>query len=190
MIRVETNGVDNRLLEQKYLESYTDLAKVVEGYKVQHKKVVATIGSFDVLHIGHLRYLNRARMQGDILVVGVDSDRIIKQLKGSSKPILPGNERVEMLANQACVDLITFIDDIDRQGNWQYGLLNVIRPDVFVAEITSYSDAQLADIEKYCQEVVVLSRQAEGTSTSLIIQKTLKAHPEEILKLAAQLQSC
>lgn len=188
MIRIETSGIDNKLLEQKFLENYSDLTKAVEGYKVQHKKIVATIGSFDVLHIGHLRYLNRAKAQGDILVVGVDSDRILKQLKGPSRPILPGIERVEMLANQYCVDLISFIDDLDARGNWQYGLLDAIQPDIFVAEETSYSDAQLADIERYCKEVAILPRQAEGTSTSLIIQSTLKAHPDEILKLASQLR--
>lgn len=186
MIRVEANGTENKMLEQKYLESYYDLAKAVEGYKVQRKKVVATIGSFDVLHIGHLRYLSRARAQGDILVVGVDADHILKRLKGPSRPIIPGDERVEMLAYQACVDLISLIDDLDDEGNWQYGLLKSVNPDVFVAEETSYSDCQLADIEKYCGKVVVLPRQAEGTSTSLIIQSTLKGHSEDLHRLVPQ----
>lgn len=186
MERIQSNGVANAMLHQKYLEDYSDLTKAVEGYKVQRKKIVATIGSFDVLHIGHLRYLTRASMQGDILVVGVDSDHIIKQLKGRSRPIIPSVERVEMLAYQQCVDLITLIDDLDVRGHWQYGLLDRIRPDVFVAEESSYSDIQLAEIEKYCGKVVVFPRQAEGTSTSQIIQSTIKAHPEEIQKLVAK----
>lgn len=183
---VETNGIENKALQQKYIEDYDDLAKIVEGCKVRHQKVAVTIGSWDLLHIGHLRYLTNGRAQGDILVVGVDTDENIKRLKGDLRPVVPYKERVEMLAYQSCVDLITPIPDLDVSGNWQYGLLKKIRPDVFVAEETSYSDHQLTDIQEYCGGLVVLPRQAQGTSTSQMVQDTVKKHLDEMYKLVTK----
>lgn len=185
-VEINGNGVASKVLQQKYIEDYTDLAKVVEGCKIRHQVVATTIGSWDLLHIGHLRYLTNAKAQGDVLVVGVDTDENIRKLKGELRPIVPYRERTEMLAYQQCVDLITPIPDLDAEGNWQYGLLSKIRPDVFIAEETSYSQSQLDDIREYCRQVVVLPRQAEGTSTSQMVQDTVKKHIEEMYKLVSR----
>lgn len=173
-------------LQHKYVGDYDVLAKVVEGSKALHNIVVATAGSWDLLHIGHIRYLRNARSRGDLLVVGVDTDRVIEKLKGKLRPVVPYDERTEMLAYQSCVDIITPIDDIDENGNWQYGFVSRIRPDIFVVEETSYSDRQIADIQEHCGEVVILPRQAEGTSTSLMIQGTVKKHLEEMYSLVTR----
>lgn len=166
----------------KHVEDYTRLAKIVEGHKAQQHRVVATIGTWDILHIGHVRYLMEARRRGDVLVVGVDSDRTVKLYKGALRPVVPYIERAEMLTYQYCVDLVTPVDDVDEKGRWQYGLLKIIRPDVFVAVEDSYPENQLARIRRYCPEVVVLPRQAENTSTSQMIQNTVKGHLEEMYK--------
>lgn len=173
-------------LHHKYVGDYDSLASIVEGYKSRQYSVVVTIGSWDVLHIGHLRYLTNARHQGDILVVGVDTDEVIKQSKGDLRPIIPYEERTEMLAYQQCVDLITPLDDMDENGKWKYGLLSALKPNVFVAEETSYSKGQLADIREYCDKLVVLPRQAEGTSSTMIIQNSVKRNLDKMFALANQ----
>ena len=136
-----------------------------------------------MLHIGHVRYLNMAKEYGDVLVVGVDSDRGIKAYKGPMRPVVPEVERAEMLSYQGCVDFVTAIDDINEKGEWQYELAKAIKPDVFVAVVDSYPQEQLAEIQKHCKELVVLPRQAENTSTSRLIQGTIKKHLDEMYKL-------
>ena len=87
---------------------------------------------------------------------------------------------MEMLSYQACVDFVTRLDDVDDKGRWQYELLKKIRPDVFVAVVDSYPKKQLNDIKKYCKELVVLPRQAENTSTTRMVQDTVKKHLDEM----------
>jgi len=142
------------------------------------KKIVVTIGSWDMLHIGHVRYLMRAKDQGDLLIVGVDSDSAVKKYKGPNRPIIPEQERREMLCYQSCVDFVTTVDDVDDKGKWQYGLLRTIRPDVFVAVEDSYPKEQCDDIQRFCGELIVLPRQAENTSSTGIIQNMIKGDPE------------
>lgn len=144
-------------------------------------KVVVTIGSWDMLHIGHLRYLMRARSLGDILVVGVDTDRAIKLYKGPNRPITPEEERLEMLSYQQCVTFATTIDDISDHGTWRYALIRLLKPEIFVAVEGSYPERQRRVIERYSGELVVLPRQAENTSTSQIIQTLLKGQMAQLL---------
>jgi D-beta-D-heptose 7-phosphate kinase/D-beta-D-heptose 1-phosphate adenosyltransferase len=167
----------------KTVQDYQSLQKVVEGLRAVNRSVVLTIGSWDLLHIGHVRYLNRAKEEGDVLVVGVDSDRAIKLYKGELRPIVPEEERCEMLGYQTCVDFVTTIDDVDDKGRWQYGLVKALRPDVFVAVEDSYPKEQLDEIKKHCGSLVVLPRQATNTSTSRMIQGTVKRHLDQMYKL-------
>jgi D-glycero-beta-D-manno-heptose 1-phosphate adenylyltransferase len=170
-------------LSHKHVEDYDALAKVVDGLKQLKYKVVVTIGTWDLLHIGHVRYLRNAKSKGDVLIVGVDSDRTVKKYKGPLRPIVPYIERSEMLTYQSCVDLVTPIDDVDSKGNWLYGLVKKLRPDVFVAVEDSYSKTQIREIKKYCKMVVVLPRQAEKTSTSRMIQYAVKQHLDQMYQL-------
>lgn len=160
----------------KYVEDYATLMMIVTAFRALNHRVVCTIGSFDLLHIGHVRYLRRARAFGDLLVVGVDTDEGIKKYKGPLRPVVPYVERCEMLTYQEGVDLVTGVTDIDEHGKWGYGLIRAIRPDVFVAVDDSYPPEQIADIKRFCDEVVVLPRQAKGTSTSNLIQESIKKH--------------
>ena len=157
------------------------LSRIAEGLRDAGFSIVATIGSWDLLHIGHLRYLMKAKTYGDILIVGTDSDRAIKLYKNPLRPIVPEDERMEMLSYQSCVDFITLVDDVDDKGKWQYGLLEHIKPDVFIAVENSYPEEQKQDIEKLCGKLVVLPRQAEKTSTSGLVQETIKKHLLEML---------
>lgn len=170
-------------LTNKIVTDYSKLAKVTEALRELGHKIVLTIGSWDLLHIGHVRYLLKAKSYGDILVVGVDSDRGIKLYKGPLRPIVPQDERIEMVSYQSCVDYITIIDDVDEKGAWQYEIIEQIRPDIFVAVEDSYSQKQCKDIEQFCGQLVVLPRQAENTSTSKLIQDTIKKHLVEMMTI-------
>jgi len=98
---------------QKIVDDYDALAKAIDGLRAVNYRVVVTIGSWDLLHIGHVRYLLRAKEYGDVLVVGVDTDRGIKLYKGELRPVIPESERCEMLSYQSPVDFVTLIDDLD-----------------------------------------------------------------------------
>ena len=163
--------------------NYSELKKIVDAHKILGHKIICTVGSWDMLHIGHLRYLIKAKSYGDILVVGVDSDRGIKLYKKNDlRPIVPQDERMEMLKYQECVDYVTLIDDIDNDGKWKYELIKLIRPNVFVTTSDSYPEEQIKDIKQYSDEVIVLPRQAQNTSTTEIIERTVKKHLEVLLE--------
>lgn len=174
-----------KALEKRIILNYADLAEVVEVYRRLGWRVVATIGTFDMIHVGHSRYLQKAAELGDLLIVGTDSDRAVKSYKGPDRPIVPEQERLEMLLHLQYVSLATLVDDVDDEGSWQYGLLEAIRPDVFVAVEGSYPEEQLAEIRRYCEDVKVLPRQAE-TSTSETIRQ-LVISPSK--RLAQQLHA-
>ena len=156
---------------------YSELKKITDAHKALGHKIVCTIGSWDMLHIGHLRYLIKAKEQGDVLVVGADSDRGIKLYKKNKlRPVVPQEERMEMLKYQECVDYVTLVNDIDKKGQWRYELIKTIRPDVFVAVVGAYPQSQLKSIKAYSGKVLILERQAEKTSTTRIIEKMIKKH--------------
>jgi D-beta-D-heptose 7-phosphate kinase/D-beta-D-heptose 1-phosphate adenosyltransferase len=159
--------------KKKVIADPQALVAIVEGLRAQGCKIVVTIGSWDMLHVGHVRYLMKAKEEGDVLIVGTDSDRGIKAYKDPSRPMVCQEERLEMLSYLECVDFTIVVDDIDNEGKWQYGLINLIKADIFVAVEGSYPDEQVEDIKKHCKEVRMLSRQAE-TSTSNLIHKVMK----------------
>ena len=169
-------------IKNKIITDYEKLSELIKAQQTLGNRVVCTIGSWDMLHIGHLRYLNTAKQQGDVLVVGVDSDKAIKIYKKNSlRPVIPEEERMEMLSYQSFVDYVTIIDDVDEKGNWEMNILRKVNPDVFVAIEESYPLEQREKIGKLCGEIKLLERQAENTSTSDIIEKTFKKRLEYIL---------
>lgn len=159
--------------KKKVIVDPSALEKIIAGLKAQGCSIVVTIGSWDMLHVGHVRYLMKAKEQGDILIVGTDSDRAIKLYKDPSRPMVCQEERLEMLSYLECVDFTIIVDDVSEEGKWQYDLIKMIKADVFVTVEGSYPSEQIEDIKKYCVEVKTLPRQAE-TSTSNIIHKVMK----------------
>ena len=93
------------------VEDWTDLAAIIAREKAAGKVVVTTNGVFDLPHVGHLRYLKQARALGDLLVIGLNSDAGTKRLKGQFRPIVPENERAELLLGLSCVDFVTYFDE-------------------------------------------------------------------------------
>lgn len=111
---------------EQFLEP-AKLALVLQDLKNQGKKVVFTNGVFDLLHLGHVTYLQEARMRGDLLVVGLNSDASVKRIKGPLKPLLPLAERAEMLLALDCVDYVTFFEEDD-----PYNVIKTLKPDVLI----------------------------------------------------------
>ncbi|OGZ27765.1 MAG: hypothetical protein A2365_03960 [Candidatus Nealsonbacteria bacterium RIFOXYB1_FULL_40_15] len=167
--------------EKSIVLDYAKLKEIVDAHRILGHRVVCTVGSWDMLHIGHLRYLNKAKDQGDVLIVGVDSDRGIKLYKNELRPVIPQEERMEMLSYQDCVDYVTLVDDINNDGKWQYDLIKTINPDIFITTDYSYTQEQIEDIRKHSKDVVVFQRQAENTSTTDIIERTMKKHLDAIM---------
>jgi D-beta-D-heptose 7-phosphate kinase/D-beta-D-heptose 1-phosphate adenosyltransferase len=99
-------------MKQKIKER-KELLRIIKNLKAGGKRIVFTNGCFDLLHIGHIRYLEKARTLGDILVVGVNSDASVRILKGPKRPILPDKERAEILSGLGCVDYITIFKEPD-----------------------------------------------------------------------------
>jgi D-beta-D-heptose 7-phosphate kinase/D-beta-D-heptose 1-phosphate adenosyltransferase len=154
--------------------SYNAIRKEMEAWKKLGKRIVVTIGSWDMLHIGHVRYIIEASKYGDKLIVGVDSDSAVRSYKGPGRPIIPQTERIEMISYIWCVDLVTLITDVNDKGRWQYGLIKAVRPDVFIAVEDSYPESQRRQIRKYVGNLIVLPRQAERTSSTDIVQRVIK----------------
>jgi len=106
------------------------------------KKIVATNGCFDLLHVGHVRYLQAARALGDLLVVGLNGDRSVHELKGAGRPITTQSDRAEILASLECVDLVTIFPEIRATK-----FLAAVRPTVYVKG-GDYSSETLDDEER------------------------------------------
>jgi D-beta-D-heptose 7-phosphate kinase/D-beta-D-heptose 1-phosphate adenosyltransferase len=150
----------------KLINNLAELAEVVKNHRHAGKKLVLTQGSWDMVHVGHARYLAKAKSQGDILIVGVDSDEKVKQRKGPGRPIVPETERLEMLTHLLAVDYVILKDLL-----WpKFALVKTVKPDVLVATKQTYADAKkLAAVQKLCGELVVLNPMAT-TSTSAKIR--------------------
>jgi len=88
-----------------------DVVALGERLRREGKRITFANGCFELLHVGHVRFLQGAREQGDVLVVGVNSDRAVRALKGPGRPLLPEAARVELLAALACVDYVVVFDD-------------------------------------------------------------------------------
>lgn len=141
------------------------LTKKIKEIKKEGKKVVLSSGSWDMLHVGHMRYLKQAKNQGDFLVVGVDSDKKIKKRKGPDRPVVPEDERLEMLSHLEFVDVIFLKKHTDKEGY----LIKIVCPDILiVSESTRHDPKHLKIVSEFCKEVVVLPPQAETSTTAKI----------------------
>ena len=111
---------------EKVLDRNT-LKEKVDSLRKAGKVVVFTNGCFDLLHIGHVRYLQEARNQADCLVVAVNSDRSVQQIKKAGRPIMPEGQRAEVVAALGCVDWVTVFDEPD-----PLVLIKLLKPNVLV----------------------------------------------------------
>jgi D-glycero-beta-D-manno-heptose 1-phosphate adenylyltransferase len=131
------------------------------------KRVVFTNGCFDLLHPGHVRFLDQAKSLGDILIIAINSDRSVKKLKGPDRPILTENERAEVLAALSCVDFLTIFDELT-----PLKLISILLPDILVKG-GDWSVDQIvgrSEVEAAGGQVTSLPY-SEGYSTSDLLER-------------------
>jgi len=152
------------------IKTFNQILQARNQLREQGKKLVFTNGCFDILHVGHVRYLNKARSFGDILVIGVNSDRSVREIKGKGRPIMPELERAEVLAAIASVDYVFIFDDSTPQR-----IIDAIVPDVLVkgADWDISDIVGRATVEK-AGGIVCNITLVEGSSTTQIINKVLE----------------
>jgi len=144
-----------------------NLKEIIFAEKQQNKKIVSTNGCFDILHVGHVRYLQESKKQGDILVVYLNSDASVKRLKGESRPLNSESDRAEVLAALACVDYVVIFEE-DTPCN----LIEITKPDVHTKG-GDYNPDNLPEtqvIRKNGGELVFINF-TEGKSTTATIEK-------------------
>lgn len=161
-------------MSRKKIKTLDDLKKIAEKLRNDKKKIVTTNGVFDILHIGHIRYLQEAKKLGNILIIAVNSDSSVRKLKGPKRPLNNENDRMEALAALECVDYVTmFADDNPIK------VIETLKPDVhakggdYMMENIIEKDA----VEKNNGKVVLIPM-VKGYSTTDFIGKIINAYKD------------
>ncbi len=149
------------------VKSITSLREILNRLRKKKKRIVFTNGCFDLLHLGHIRYLEKAKQEGDVLVVGLNSDSSVRKLKGKGRPLVPEKERAEILSALEFVDYVTIFSE-ETPAN----LIHEIKPDVLVKG-GDYSLNEIVGrdyVHSYGGKVVTVNL-VKGKSTSNLIKK-------------------
>jgi D-beta-D-heptose 7-phosphate kinase / D-beta-D-heptose 1-phosphate adenosyltransferase len=154
------------------IRSRDSLAPLLAAARRQGRKVVFTNGCFDLLHVGHVRYLQKARQLGDLLVLGLNSDASIRRLKGPQRPLIGEEERAHILAALDCIDYVTIFDE-----DTPLELLEVLRPDILVkgGDYTPETVVGKELVESYGGRVELIQF-VDGKSTTGIIERILETY--------------
>ena len=149
------------------MHTRADAVALVERLRAAGKTIVFTNGVFDLLHVGHLRYLQHARNLGDALLIGLNSDRSVRQIKGPQRPITTESERAEVLEALACVDGVVIFDEETPRD-----LIAAIQPDVLVKGADWAPDRIVGrDTVEARGGKVVLEPVEQGYSTTSIVER-------------------
>ncbi|WP_394747370.1 D-glycero-beta-D-manno-heptose-7-phosphate kinase [Spongiimicrobium salis] len=162
-IGVATATIDEIYANQHHIKTRDEIEVIADNAKRQKKKVVFTNGCFDILHLGHITYLEKAKALGDILIVGVNTDDSVKRIKGNKRPINPEFDRAYLLKSLKSVDYTVLFDE-----NTPYELIKVIQPNVLVKG-ADYQNKEVVGSD--IADTVTLIDFVEGKSTSEIINK-------------------
>lgn len=167
---------------KKRLVSQSDLMVLHEKLKESGKKVVFTAGSWDLVHAGQCRYLEKGKALGDVLVVGVSSNDAIRKVKGPNKPILDEKLRAEILTYLRSVDFVTILPEPSCQPS-----LGLLKPDVYMTVredwTENYKDSkEYKTVLKYGGIVEMVDRQSTAISTTTIIQRAIGGQLGEVFK--------
>lgn len=151
------------------IKEWEELKRIVNKAKGNGKRIVFTNGCFDVLHVGHTRYLEEAKKHGDIFIVAVNSDPSVTALKGEERPIIHEAERAEVVAALGCVDYVTIFQELD-----PLKLITYLQPDCLVKGGDWTADSIIGkDVVEKAGGVVIRVPVIEGAATTSIVQKVL-----------------
>jgi len=149
------------------VKSLSELKEIVDSLKKQGKKIGFTNGCFDLIHVGHIKYLRAAKKFADILIVAINSDKSVKSLKGNKRPLFPQNERAEILSAFEFVDYVVIFDELDPEKT-----ISTLLPDVLVKG-GDYKINEIIGRDTVTSHggKVITIPEIEGKSTSDIIKK-------------------
>ncbi|HSP38193.1 MAG TPA: D-glycero-beta-D-manno-heptose 1-phosphate adenylyltransferase [Frankiaceae bacterium] len=141
------------------------LGAVVRAHRLRGRRVIVTNGVFDVLHRGHVTYLNQAKALGDVLVVGLNSDDSVRRLKGPERPLNPSDDRAAVLSGLSCVDHVVVFD-----GDTSVDVIDVVRPDVYVkgGDYTPEMLPEAPAVSSIGGEIVILPYLEDRSTTGLV----------------------
>ena len=145
--------------------SIDDIRLQAQTARSKGQQIVFANGCFDMLHVGHIRYLQGAKDLGGILIVGINSDSSVRELKGDGRPLMPDDERAEIVAALACVDFVTALNDLTVNN-----LLLAIKPDV-LAKGTDYTVDTVPEretVKSYGGRVAIVGDPKDHSTTELI----------------------
>lgn len=149
------------------LKSLKELQIIVSDARQVGQTVVFTNGCFDLLHRGHVHLLREAKAAGDILIVGINSDRSVQSIKGPARPILPETDRVELIAAMEMVDYVILFDEAD-----PYNVISALKPQVLAKGGDWSADEMIgADVVEREGGQVIVIPYLEGFSTTKIIER-------------------
>ena len=154
--------------------SWEKLKKEVELRRLDGSKIVFTNGCFDIIHAGHVRYLQKAKNAGDVLIVALNSDSSMRKIKGEKRPIVPQKERAEVVASLKSVDYVTLFTE-----KTPIKLIEYLRPDILVKG-ADWPEDQIVGRDSVLSwgGKVFLIPVVKGVSTTKIIEKILLAYNE------------
>ena len=152
------------------LKSIPTLSRIIASAKVKRKKIVFTNGCFDILHVGHVEYLSKARKMGDVLVIGLNSDGSVRRLKGKSRPINKEADRAKVLSALSCVDFVAIFNEDTPEL-----LVRKIKPDIIVKG-SDWKGKEIAGVDfiKSYGGALRLVRLVAGHSTTSVLKKAGK----------------
>jgi len=153
---------------RKWLD-FEDALERIKAWRARGETVGFTNGCFDLLHVGHISYLQKAAAMGDLLVVGLNSDQSVRQLKGPKRPVICEADRAAILSALQCVDLVTIFDSLD-----PLNVIDLIRPDVLVKGGDYRLEEVIGrDLVEAYGGMVVIAPLVEGVSTTRILQSAV-----------------
>lgn len=154
------------------IKTQTELTSILEGLRKNGKKIVFTNGCFDILHVGHVRYLKEAKGYGDILIVAVNSDLSVKSIKGDKRPIVSQSERAEVVSALEMVDYVTMFDE-----DTPYNIIKKLQPDVLIKGGDWTIDKIVGrDIVEARGGKVIAIPFIKGASTTGIVERILEKY--------------
>ena len=152
------------------IKTDNDLELILQKLRKERKKVVFTNGCFDLIHVGHIRYLQKAKEYGNILVVALNSDESVKKIKGTNRPILSQQERAEILAALEFIDYVVIFDE-----STPLRLIKKLKPDFLIkgGDWTIDKIVGRDFVESYGGKVIAIPT-VEGASTTNLIERILE----------------
>ena len=163
---IEYESSLNKSIGKEHIKTFKEISSIVNKLKTKNKKIVFTNGCFDILHIGHIKYLEQAKSYGDTLILGLNSDKSVERIKGKNRPINTQNDRAYILASLEVVDYVVIFDE-----DTPIDLIKLIKPDILVKG-SDYAGKKVVgqDISKELKLVKFI----DDRSTSNVIKKIIE----------------